>query len=72
VTTTSGGTICGYCAIGSARMAMKPARTMTIDRTEAKTGRSMKNLDITAAFPPSSNPWIPSSGRCWLGSLREA
>src|SRR5262245_28441688 len=35
----------GYCATGSVQTAMPPARTMRIDRTEAKMGRSMKKRE---------------------------
>src|SRR5947209_12858225 len=35
----------GYWATGKPRSAMPPARTTTIDRTEAKIGRLMKNLE---------------------------
>jgi hypothetical protein len=31
--------------MGSTRIAAKPARVMNIDRTAAKIGRSMKNLE---------------------------
>ena len=40
--------MCGYCETGSARIATSPAITMTIEMTDAKTGRSMKNFEITA------------------------
>src|SRR5207248_4346269 len=43
VTRTVGGVICGYCAIGSSAAAMSPINTMTIEMTQARTGRSMKN-----------------------------
>src|SRR5947209_1747499 len=37
----------GYCATGSVKSAMKPPSVMTIDSTEAKIGRPMKNLENT-------------------------
>ena len=43
-TSTVGGVISGYCAIGSVNSATAPASVITIDSTEAKIGRSMKNL----------------------------
>src|SRR5262249_48288527 len=46
-TTTVGGAISGYCATGSVTKATVPASTMTMDSTEAKIGRSMKNLENT-------------------------
>src|SRR5687767_7669127 len=45
-TVTTGGAISGYCAIGSTRIAARPAITMKIDSTAAKIGRSMKKRDI--------------------------
>src|SRR3546814_20676952 len=44
-TTTDGGTTSGYSEIGSARRASRPETQMSIDRTPAKIGRSMKNLE---------------------------
>src|SRR5689334_17808684 len=35
----------GYCATGSVQTAIPPAIVMTIESTEAKIGRSMKNLE---------------------------
>src|SRR6516225_2701474 len=37
-----GGVMSGYCAMGRLTTAMRPASTMTIEMTHAKTGRSMK------------------------------
>ena len=36
----------GYCALGRVVMETTPTTMMTIAMTHAKTGRSMKNLDI--------------------------
>src|SRR5262249_11762769 len=47
-TSTVGGVISGYCAIGNARYAITPARKTTIDSTEAKIGRLIKKLENTA------------------------
>ena len=44
----NGGAIAGYCAIGSERMERPPANMMTIAITQAKIGRSMKKLTISA------------------------
>ena len=41
-TVTVGGAISGYCAIGSVKIAIAPTMIVTIDRTPAKTGRSIK------------------------------
>src|SRR5437764_15402468 len=46
-TSTVGGVISGYCAMGKVQPAMLPASTMTIDSTEAKIGRLMKNWENT-------------------------
>ena len=51
-TCTVGGVTSGYCAIGNCGTATAPRMTMTIDRTVAKIGRSMKKCDIMLrAFP---------------------
>src|SRR6516164_1955937 len=42
VTDTAGGAIWGNMAIGSAKSASPPASVITMDRTEAKIGRSIK------------------------------
>ena len=44
VTTTVGGAICGYCAIGNCTAAVSPASTMIMDKTDANIGRVIKNL----------------------------
>ena len=52
VTCTVGGVTSGYWAIGNCGTATAPRMTMTIDRTVAKIGRSMKKWDIMLrAFP---------------------
>ncbi|WP_448206766.1 TetR/AcrR family transcriptional regulator C-terminal domain-containing protein [Azospirillum sp. sgz302134] len=43
---TVGGAIFGYCSTGRRRIASAPASMMTMAMTQAKTGRSMKNLDM--------------------------
>ena len=48
VTVTTGGAISGYCAIGRFRIAARPAMTIKTERTAAKIGRSMKNLENMA------------------------
>src|SRR5437763_2240255 len=47
VTLMIGGAISGYCAIGSRANATAPRITKTIERTEAKMGRSMKKGEIS-------------------------
>src|SRR5215469_8483901 len=49
-TTTEGGTTSGYSEIGITGSASAPIRRITIDRTPAKIGRSIKNLDRFIAF----------------------
>src|SRR5258708_30898968 len=72
VTLTTGGAISGYCAIGSVRIAARPASTRNSDITAAKIGRSMKkrenmlaardqDLGAVAALPPSFLPDVPPS-----------
>ncbi len=46
-TSTVGGVMSGYCAIGKLKTAIAPARVMMIDNTEAKMGRLMKKLENT-------------------------
>src|SRR3954447_14410114 len=50
VTRTVGGVTCGYWAIGSRPAAMPPSRTMTIEMTHARTGRSMKKRASTTGL----------------------
>src|SRR5262245_23410154 len=45
-----GGVMGGYMAIGNQRADSAPASVMTIDRTAAKIGRSMKKREITDGF----------------------
>src|SRR5258705_6796511 len=44
-TTIDGGTTSGYSAIGRMRIAMRPPKKISSDRTPAKIGRSIKNLE---------------------------
>ena len=44
-TSTVGGVISGYWAIGKSHTAIPPASVMMIDSTEAKMGRWMKNCE---------------------------
>src|SRR5580658_7644815 len=46
-TDTLGGETCGYCAIGSATSDSPPASVITIDKTAAKIGRSIKKRENT-------------------------
>src|SRR5205823_6368764 len=46
VTSICGGTISGYCAIGSVRIDTRPTRTVAIAITIATIGRLMKNFDM--------------------------
>src|SRR5215813_966223 len=54
-TTTDGGTTSGYSEIGICRSARRPATKISTDRTPAKIGRSMKNLDTFMSRPPCSS-----------------
>src|SRR5438552_12921090 len=49
-TVTTGGAISGYCAIGSERIDARPASTMKVEMTAAKSGRSMKKRE-NMVFP---------------------
>src|SRR5438093_1512304 len=44
-TSTVGGVISGYCAIGNPLSAIRPAKVTMMDITEAKIGRSMKKRE---------------------------
>src|SRR5580700_2276925 len=65
---TVGGTTSGYWAIGRKKTVIPPARTIKIDRTEAKIGRSIKKYEnliyrlspANAAFQ-SPERWIRDS-----------
>src|ERR1700722_5737059 len=46
LTTTVGGTICGYSLMGRPGMARRPATVMMMARTVAKIGRSIKNDEM--------------------------
>src|ERR1043165_2704483 len=50
-TVTTGGAISGYCAIGSERIAARPASTRNSEITTAKIGRSMKKRDSIGSVP---------------------
>src|SRR5215468_8543554 len=54
VTEMVGGTMLGYCAMGSRNSDTPPMRTKTMASTLARTGRSMKNLEIIAWTGPPS------------------
>ena len=59
----SAGEIGGYIAIGRVKSAIPPARVITIDRTAAKIGRSMKKREIKAEPPGGSRVTDPTRGR---------
>ncbi len=42
----------GYCAIGSVNTAIPPASVITIERTVAKMGRSIKKRENMARYYP--------------------
>src|SRR3954469_4533752 len=48
-----GGMMSGNCAIGSACIATRPARTVTMAMTMATTGRLMKKRDMDPRWPAS-------------------
>src|SRR3954464_961702 len=50
LTTTAGGAMVGYSPTGRLRAAIPPDSMMTMARTQAKTGRSMKNFDKPILF----------------------
>ena len=48
----------GYWDTGKENADKAPAITRTMDRTEANTGRSMKNLEITNPSPRTAYPCV--------------
>ena len=50
-TSTVGGVISGYCAIGNVNSAIEPPSVMMIEQTEAKIGRSMKKRENMSEGP---------------------
>src|ERR1700753_3170086 len=66
-TTTEGGTTSGYSEIGITGSASAPIRKIRIDRTPAKIGRSMKNLDRVMAF--SREVFVEIVGLCFGGGF---
>src|SRR5215471_5072409 len=52
LTITDGGTTSGYSEIGITGSASSPATKMRTERTPAKIGRSMKNLETFMALVP--------------------
>src|SRR6478752_2748399 len=71
VTTMVGGVTSGYWATGRVTRATAPARVMTMDRTEAKIGRSMKKREITPTprFETTAGSFhgLPPRGVCQVG-----
>src|SRR6516225_6445191 len=65
-----GGTTLGYCAMGSRKSATPPISTKTIASTLARTGRSMKNLEIMPRAPARSRLEVGRRRRLDLGLLR--
>src|SRR4051794_24099278 len=63
-TTTVGGEICGYMASGRVKSAIPPASVMTIESTEAKIGRSMKNFENTGRVSGSGGR-LGAAGRSY-------
>src|SRR4029077_7640163 len=52
-TSTVGGAISGYWAIGKVNRALPPPKVITIERTEAKIGRLIKKRENTVTSPGS-------------------
>ena len=62
VTCTIGGTISGYCAIGSPCIATRPSITMTMESTIATIGRLTKKLGH-GLLPPCRRRGAAPGGR---------
>src|SRR5438477_1851704 len=68
----SGGAICGYCAIGNARMQTPPINVIRIAMTMATIGRLTKNSDIGLMFSGSGRSDFLGRGRPILYRYRDA
>src|SRR5215510_14483911 len=66
-TSTDGAVISGYCATGSVNKAIPPPSTMTMESTEAKIGRLMKNRENTG-----TSARLFGFGRFFCGDLLPA
>src|SRR5262245_46621942 len=64
-TTIVGGTTSGYCATGSETYEIAPRITVTIERTAAKIGRSMKKREMFMSTGSSS--LLGGQRRQWRG-----
>src|SRR5207302_504548 len=60
-----GGAISGYWAIGKRKKETAPTMTKTIETTEAKIGRSMKNWEIPMLPDASAGPRVRVRRRRW-------
>src|SRR5687768_12791554 len=49
-----GGVICGNCAMDRFFKETRPTTTITMDRTDARMGRSIKKWEVMAPFPDLS------------------
>ena len=72
VTMMVGGVILGYCSIGNCREAANPARTIMIDKTDAKIGRVIKNFAMFAIVIrwPKRN-WPVKAVNCGRASMAQ-
>src|SRR5271170_4232773 len=61
-TSTVGGVISGYWAMGKPQPATNPARVMMMDITAAKIGRSIKNFENTYGPQAIANPLFSPNG----------
>src|SRR6185295_12861328 len=67
-----GGATSGYCATGSLTSATRPIMTMTMDKTIAKMGLSMKNRDMADPLLLAATSELASlfpDGAAWHFSL---
>ncbi len=69
-TSTVGGVISGYCAIGSVNSAIAAASVMMIDSTEAKIGRLMKKFENKADCLSRARPVRAGHGWRWPRLVR--
>src|SRR6266550_61652 len=65
-TTTVGGAISGYCAMGNWNTAIPPTSTMTMESTAAKIGRRMKKWEKFIGTETEVNSVLWFGGRLWI------
>ena len=61
-TITVGGAMSGYCSTGSVARPIRPPITITMDMTDASTGRSIKCFSVIGYSSFSVSVWAAAAG----------